>query len=56
VSRISREQCAAVNLDYLAPGEVEALYRNDPETLWVEKAGEQLLMTIQEKDRLDAAD
>lgn len=56
VSRISREACAAVNLDYLPPGEVEKRYRNDAETLWVEKAGEQLMMTIQERDRLVMAD
>jgi nickel-dependent lactate racemase len=51
VSKISPERCAQVNLEYLAPEEI-AKYRNDPDTLWVEKAGEQLMMTIADKDRL----
>jgi nickel-dependent lactate racemase len=55
VSKISPERCAAVNLEYLSPDQVEAKYRNDPDTLWVEKAGEQLMMTIAEKDRLGEA-
>ena len=55
VSKISREQCAAVNLDYLTAEEVEAKYRNDPDTLWVEKAGEQLMMTVGERHRLGEA-
>jgi lactate racemase len=51
VSKISPERCAAVNLDYLSPDKVEA-YRSDPDTLWVEKAGEQLMMTLAETNRL----
>lgn len=51
VSRISKERCEAVNLEYLAPEDV-ACYRDDPDTLWVEKAGEQLMMTVSERDRL----
>jgi nickel-dependent lactate racemase len=55
VSKISPERCRQVNLDYLSPDEVESKYRNDPDTLWVEKAGEQLMMTVAEKDRLAMA-
>lgn len=55
VSKISPERCRQVNLEYLSPDEVEKKYRNDPDTLWVEKAGEQLMMTLQEKDRLAVA-
>jgi nickel-dependent lactate racemase len=45
VSKISRERCEAVNLEYLEAADLEQ-YRNDPDTLWVEKAGEQLMMTV----------
>jgi nickel-dependent lactate racemase len=45
VSKISRERCEAVNLEYREAGELEK-YRDDPDTLWVEKAGEQLMMTV----------
>ena len=55
VSKISPERCRQVNLEYLSPEEVEAKYRNDPDTLWVAKAGEQLMMTVAEKDRLSMA-
>jgi nickel-dependent lactate racemase len=51
VSKISRERCEAVNLEYLDAEAVER-YRGDPDTLWVEKAGEQLMMTLAERDRL----
>jgi hypothetical protein len=34
-----------VNLEYLEAADLEQ-YRNDPDTLWVEKAGEQLMMTV----------
>jgi hypothetical protein len=55
VSKISPERCKAVNLEYLSPEDVEKKYRNDPDTLWIEKAGEQLMMTLAEKDRLTVA-
>jgi len=50
-SKISRERCAAVNLDYIEADAVER-YRGDPDTLWIEKAGEQLMMTVAERHRL----
>jgi hypothetical protein len=55
VSKISPERCKSVNLEYLSPEAVEKNYRNDPDTLWVEKAGEQLMMTLAERDRLTVA-
>jgi nickel-dependent lactate racemase len=45
VSKISRERCEAVNLEYREAADLEQ-YRGDPDTLWVEKAGEQLMMAV----------
>ncbi len=47
-SKISAEQCASINLDYMPPGSIDFLTREPfgeaEDTLWVGQAGEQLFL------------
>jgi nickel-dependent lactate racemase len=59
-SKISPERCAVVNLDYMDPNSIRFEQRqpfgDDPDTLWVPQAGEQLYLPAEQRHVFEGAE
>ena len=58
-SKVSAERCASLNLDYLPPESIDFTtlqpFGNDPDTLWVPQAGEQLYLPADKRHEFESA-